>query len=474
MAWGDFHYLLIDMPPGASEIQMGLARMLPRTEVLIVTTPALAAQKAAARAADMARKGYLRVDGVIENMSASMAADGSLSAVFGTGGGQPLADEIGVSLLGSIPLDPAVAAGGETGEPVTVAARHTPAAQALHHPGRTHRHRGHPARRDGHLYCPTVLQGSRPAPHYPVADGATHPTDPTEDPTNRSLSLMSTTQIQTAPVITITANAGAKIAELIAREGDENLALRVAYGPADAPGSPTRCTSTPKSIPKTTWLCSARSGCWSTRPAPSTSPAQPSTTRTASRPTASTSTTPTPSDPAAAGSRSRSAFGCQKSITSYDQVVFMDQSVQYVTADDQLEPGWFALGMRGPSVRWHQPQGPAGRRPSWPRRGRARYPRPQRRAGLNHCPSGRFFANAAWTVFATIAHNLLRWTDALGFGTTGPVVTKTLRRRLLTLPGRMTRTARIPTLHLPTRWPWAGDFVAALGCRIRALTLTRS
>jgi hypothetical protein len=91
-------------------------------------------------------------------------------------------------------------------------------------------------------------------------------------------------------------------------------------------------------------------------------------------------------------------------------------------------------------------------------------------AGLNHCPSGRFFANAAWAVFATIAHNLTRWTAALGLGVTGPVVTKTLRRRLLALPGRLTRTARTPTLHLPARWPWATQFLHALD-RIKALPL---
>src|ERR1700680_1338123 len=67
--WGDLDYLLVDMPPGTGDIQMGLARMLPRAETIIVTTPALAAQKVAVRAADMARKGYLRVVGVVENMS---------------------------------------------------------------------------------------------------------------------------------------------------------------------------------------------------------------------------------------------------------------------------------------------------------------------------------------------------------------------------------------------------------------------
>lgn len=120
VAWGDLDYLLIDMPPGTSDIQMGLARMLPRTEVLIVTTPALAAQKVAARAADMARKGYLRVAGVIENMSAFECAHGESYALFGSGGGERLAADIGVPLLGSIPLDVAVAAGGDAGAPAAL------------------------------------------------------------------------------------------------------------------------------------------------------------------------------------------------------------------------------------------------------------------------------------------------------------------------------------------------------------------
>src|SRR5207237_6241792 len=106
-------YLLIDMPPGTSDIQMGVARMLPRTEVVIVTTPALAAQKVAARAADMARKGYLRVAGVIENMSGFTCEHGQTYALFGEGGGERLARDIGAPLLGRIPLEPAVAAGGD-------------------------------------------------------------------------------------------------------------------------------------------------------------------------------------------------------------------------------------------------------------------------------------------------------------------------------------------------------------------------
>jgi len=116
--WGDLDYLLIDMPPGTSDVQMGLARMLPRTEMIIVTTPAVAAQKVAARAADMAQKGHLRVAGVIENMSAFECEHGVRYPLFGEGGGQRLADDIGVPLLGSIPLDASVAAGGDAGEPV--------------------------------------------------------------------------------------------------------------------------------------------------------------------------------------------------------------------------------------------------------------------------------------------------------------------------------------------------------------------
>jgi ATP-binding protein involved in chromosome partitioning len=119
--WGELDYLFIDMPPGTGDVQMGLARMLPRTDLLIVTTPALAAQKVAARAADMARRSFLRVCGVIENMSAFTCDHGESYALFGEGGGQALADEVGVALLGRIPIEPAVAAGGDTGQPVSLA-----------------------------------------------------------------------------------------------------------------------------------------------------------------------------------------------------------------------------------------------------------------------------------------------------------------------------------------------------------------
>jgi ATP-binding protein involved in chromosome partitioning len=119
-AWGDLDYLLVDMPPGTGDIQMGLARMIPRAEMLIVTTPALAAQKVAVRAADMARKGYLRVAGVIENMSSFTDAHGEVHELFGSGGGERLAAEIGAPLLARIPIEAAVSAGGDTGNPAAL------------------------------------------------------------------------------------------------------------------------------------------------------------------------------------------------------------------------------------------------------------------------------------------------------------------------------------------------------------------
>ena len=87
---------------------------------------------------------------------------------------------------------------------------------------------------------------------------------------------------------------------------------------------------------------------------------------------------------------------------------------------------------------------------------------------LAHFPSGRFLANAAWTVIAALAHNLLRWTTLIGLPQTTIPTARTLRRRLLTMPGRITRTARTATLRLPARWPWETDFLTALE-RLRAV-----
>ncbi|MCB0970874.1 MAG: Mrp/NBP35 family ATP-binding protein, partial [Acidimicrobiales bacterium] len=118
VAWGDdLDYLLVDMPPGTGDVQMGVAKAVPRAEVVVVTTPALAAQKVATRAVSMARKSFLRVAGVIENMSAFTCDHGESYALFGAGGGERLAAEAGVPLLGQVPLEPRVSAGGDAGEP---------------------------------------------------------------------------------------------------------------------------------------------------------------------------------------------------------------------------------------------------------------------------------------------------------------------------------------------------------------------
>jgi ATP-binding protein involved in chromosome partitioning len=119
--WGDdLDYLFIDMPPGTGDVQMGVAKAVPRAEVLVVTTPARAAQKVAARAVSMSRKSYLRVAGVIENMSSFTCDHGTSYSLFGEGGGAELAADAGVPLLGQVPLEPAVSAGGDTGEPVVL------------------------------------------------------------------------------------------------------------------------------------------------------------------------------------------------------------------------------------------------------------------------------------------------------------------------------------------------------------------
>jgi ATP-binding protein involved in chromosome partitioning len=118
--WGDMDYLLIDMPPGTGDIQMGLARMLPRAEVVIVTTPAVGAQKVAGRAADLARKSYLRIAGVVENMSAFTCDHGRTYELFGSGGGQALAHAVGAPLLGQVPIEPGVEAGGANGSPTVL------------------------------------------------------------------------------------------------------------------------------------------------------------------------------------------------------------------------------------------------------------------------------------------------------------------------------------------------------------------
>ncbi|MGH9189855.1 MAG: Mrp/NBP35 family ATP-binding protein [Acidimicrobiales bacterium] len=119
VAWGDMDYLLLDMPPGTGDVQMALGRLLPRAELLVVTTPALAAQKVAARVADMARRSYLKVLGIVENMSAFTCDHGEAYPLFGVGGGAALAGDLGVPLLGQVPLEPAVSAANDAGRPLS-------------------------------------------------------------------------------------------------------------------------------------------------------------------------------------------------------------------------------------------------------------------------------------------------------------------------------------------------------------------
>ena len=103
VAWGELDYLLVDMPPGTGDVQMGLAKMLPRAEMLVVTTPSLTAQKVAVRVVDMGRKNYLHIAGVIENMSSYVDDTGREHRIFGEGGGRRLAAESGAPPLGQDP-----------------------------------------------------------------------------------------------------------------------------------------------------------------------------------------------------------------------------------------------------------------------------------------------------------------------------------------------------------------------------------
>ncbi len=118
--WSDIDYMLIDTPPGTGDIAMTLARILPQMGQLVVTTPAIAAQRVALRAADFARKSNIRVLGVIENMSGLVCSCGERHNLFGEGGGSSLATELGVPLLCEISLDHEIASGGDIGEPAVL------------------------------------------------------------------------------------------------------------------------------------------------------------------------------------------------------------------------------------------------------------------------------------------------------------------------------------------------------------------
>ncbi len=129
--WGDIDYLLIDMPPGTGDIAISMSQFLPRAQALVVTTPQPTAQRVAKRAALMANKVNQEVLGVVENMAWFTGDDGKRYEIFGAGGGQLLADELEVPLLGQIPLVPAMREGADAGIPVTLAAPGSDAAVAF-------------------------------------------------------------------------------------------------------------------------------------------------------------------------------------------------------------------------------------------------------------------------------------------------------------------------------------------------------
>jgi ATP-binding protein involved in chromosome partitioning len=118
--WDEPEYLVVDMPPGTGDVALSISQYLPRAEIYVVTTPQPAAQRVAQRTAAMAKKLNLPVRGVIENMSWFTGDDGKRYELFGEGGGQMLADDIGAPLLAQIPLVPELRAGGDVGLPITV------------------------------------------------------------------------------------------------------------------------------------------------------------------------------------------------------------------------------------------------------------------------------------------------------------------------------------------------------------------
>lgn len=119
--WGDIDFLLIDMPPGTGDVSISISQYLPRSEIIVVTTPQPAAQRVAVKAGLMAAKVNQEVVGVVENMSWFTADDGKRYDLFGSGGGEQLASDLDVPLLGQIPLVPELREGGDIGQPIVIA-----------------------------------------------------------------------------------------------------------------------------------------------------------------------------------------------------------------------------------------------------------------------------------------------------------------------------------------------------------------
>jgi ATP-binding protein involved in chromosome partitioning len=129
--WGELDFLLVDLPPGTGDVSMTLAQLLPDAKFLLVTTPQPTAQKVARRAAEMAHKVSLEVAGVVENMSVFTTPSGERFPIFGEGGGQLLADELDVPLLGTVPLTMPLREQADAGTPLVAANPDDPAAQAI-------------------------------------------------------------------------------------------------------------------------------------------------------------------------------------------------------------------------------------------------------------------------------------------------------------------------------------------------------
>ena len=134
--WGALDYLLVDLPPGTGDVSMTLAQLLPQAQFMIVTTPQATAQKVARRSAHMAHKVDLQIGGVIENMSSFTTPSGERFAIFGEGGGQELADELDVPLLGKVPLTMPLREQADSGVPLVIEDPDDPAAQAIRHVAR--------------------------------------------------------------------------------------------------------------------------------------------------------------------------------------------------------------------------------------------------------------------------------------------------------------------------------------------------
>jgi ATP-binding protein involved in chromosome partitioning len=168
--WGVLDYLLIDLPPGTGDVSMTLAQLLPQAQFVIVTTPQQTAQKVARRAAHMADKVSLEIGGVIENMSSFTTPSGERFTIFGEGGGQELADELDVPLLGRVPLTMPLREHADSGTPLVIADPDDPASQAI-----------------GHVARGLIAMAPFELPVLPVLEEASVPDDASAKPVGMSL-----------------------------------------------------------------------------------------------------------------------------------------------------------------------------------------------------------------------------------------------------------------------------------------------